>query len=93
MCCRLGRLQVLQQLGVMQARVIEAASRYPDDAFLIPRKWSLHPSMTTYEERSARINQVLTQWREERLFVTLKGWRNEVDAVPQTIIKFLIITS
>ena len=71
---------MLQQLGVMQARVIEAASRYPDDAFLIPRKWSLHPSMTTYEERSARINQVLTQWREERLFVTLKCWANEVDA-------------
>ena len=77
-----------KQVGVMQARVIEAACRYPDVFHMDSSgMMSLHPSLTTYEERSARINQVLTQWREERLFVTLKGWRNEVDAVSHQTIR------
>nr|SVE75136.1 EOG090X06MA [Daphnia dolichocephala] len=67
-----------KQVGIMQAKVVEAACRYPevfqmDSSGMV----SMHPSLTTYEERSARINHVLTIWREERLFVTLKGWRNE----------------
>ncbi|XP_057373390.1 uncharacterized protein LOC130694337 [Daphnia carinata] len=67
-----------KQVGVMQARVVEAACRYPDVFHMDSSGMvSMHPSLKTYEERSARINHVLTQWKEERLFVTLKGWRNE----------------
>ena len=73
-----------KQVGVMQARVVEAACRHPD-VFQMDSSGmiSMHPALTTYEERSARINHVLSQWKEERLFVTLKGWRNEVDAASQ----------
>lgn len=79
-------------MGVMQAKVVEAACRYPD-VFQMDSSGmiSMHPSLKTYEERSARINHVLTQWKEERLFVTLKGWRNEVVA-SLSIINFIIIT-
>lgn len=68
-----------KQVGVMQAKVVEAAGRHPDVFQIDPSGTvSLNPSLSTYEDRSARINHVLSQWREERLFVTLKGWRNEV---------------
>nr|CAG4634800.1 EOG090X06MA [Alona affinis] len=68
-----------KQVGVMQPRVLEAALRHPDVFLLDASSGSvwMHPSLVTYEERSARINAVLSQWREEGSFVTLKGWRDE----------------
>lgn len=67
-------------MGVMQPKVLEAALRHPDVFMLDGSTGSvlMHPSLTTYEDRSARIHSVLSQWRDESLFVTLKGWRNEV---------------
>jgi len=68
------------QVGLMQPRVVEAALRHPDVFHFDSGSGSvmLHPTFTTYEERSAKINHVLSQWREQSLFVTLKGWRDEV---------------
>lgn len=63
----------------MQAGVIEATLRHPD-VFMTDATGAiwLNPSLKTYDERSSVMNQVLSQWKEEGLFVTLKGWRDEV---------------
>ncbi len=65
---------------MMQPRVLEAALRHPDVFQLDSSSGNvmLHPSLASYEERSAKMHLVLTQWRDESLFITLKGWRNEV---------------
>ncbi len=64
----------------MQPRVLEAALRHPDVFQLDSSSGNvmLNPSLASYEERSAKMHLVLTQWRDESLFITLKGWRNEV---------------
>lgn len=68
-----------KQVGLMQPRVIEAALRHPD-VFVTDSTGAiwLNPSLKTYDERSSVMNRVLSQWKEEALFVTLKGWRDEV---------------
>jgi Domain of unknown function (DUF4743) len=38
----------------------------------------LNPAFRDYEERTARVDEVLKEFREKDLFKTLRGWRNEV---------------
>ncbi|XP_031570670.1 uncharacterized protein YJR142W-like [Actinia tenebrosa] len=39
------------------------------------------PKLKTFDERSKKIEEVLQEFRQKDLFVTLKGWRNESFAV------------
>ena len=38
----------------------------------------LDPSLKTYEERSSKLAGVLEELRQKDVFLTLRGWRNEV---------------
>lgn len=37
----------------------------------------LNPAFRGYAERSARVNEVLQEWRAGEKFITLRGWREE----------------
>nr|CAG4640876.1 EOG090X06MA [Eulimnadia texana] len=68
-----------RQVGLVRPVIQEAMTRHPDAFLFDPVSGCVcvHPSLKTYEERSSKIDSVLRQWREENLFVALKGWRDE----------------
>lgn len=41
----------------------------------------LNPAFRDFEERTHRVEQVMKQLRDDDVFLTLKGWRNEVCAI------------
>lgn len=54
------------------------------DAFHYDNKTNrvtLNPAWKTYEERSAKVADVLQDIRRKKIFKTLNGWRNEVCAM------------
>ena len=70
-----------KQVGLVQPNVLEAIRRHPEAFWEDPLSGNvwLNPSLKTYDERSERIDSVLRRWKEESLFITLKGWREEVE--------------
>nr|CAG4650170.1 EOG090X06MA [Sida crystallina] len=68
-----------KQVGLVQPNIFEAIQRHPEAFVVDPLSGSiwLHPSLKTYDERSERIDAVLRRWKDDSLFVTLKGWREE----------------
>lgn len=69
-----------KQVGLMKPNVVEVARLHPE-VFCVDNvsgNVSMHPQLATYEERSAKIHSILSKWRDESLFHTLKGWRDEV---------------
>lgn len=38
----------------------------------------LNPAFRDFEERTNKVEKVMKQLRDENVFLTLKGWRNEV---------------
>lgn len=38
----------------------------------------LNPAFRDFDERTSKVDQVMKQLRAENVFLTLKGWRNEV---------------
>lgn len=38
----------------------------------------LNPAFRDYDERSEHVDRVLRQFRKDNVFITLKGWRDEV---------------
>ena len=67
---------------MVQPDVFEVMRRFPEIFITDPLNGDVwvHPRLATYEERSEGVNSVLRQWREESLFLTLKGWRDEVSS-------------
>jgi len=68
-----------KQVGLIKPNVLEVVLQHPEVFCLDPASGnvSMHPLLTTYEERSVKIHNILSQWRDKSLFHTLKGWRNE----------------
>nr|CAG4651840.1 EOG090X06MA [Triops cancriformis] len=67
------------QIGLVPSPVVEAMKQSAHVFEVGSESVSLHPSLNSasYEERSKHIDAVLRQWREQKAFVTLKGWREE----------------
>nr|CAG4642525.1 EOG090X06MA [Evadne anonyx] len=68
-----------KQVGLMRPNVVEVARSHPEVFCVdtVSGTVSIHPQLVTYEERSAKIHSILSKWRDESLFHTLKGWRDE----------------
>lgn len=52
--------------------------RYPEVFIVRPDSVELNPAFRDFDERTARVEEVLQECRANNTFVTLKGWRNEV---------------
>lgn len=66
------------QVGLVRATVTIELSRYPNVFIVNPNSVTLNPAFRDYDERSANIESVLKEMKEKKLFITLKGWRDEV---------------
>ena len=71
------------KIGYLRDDVIKEIKKFPD-IFLFTKnneckeKVVLNSSLQTFEERSQKIAEILELWRDNSIFVTLNGWRNEV---------------
>lgn len=65
------------QVGLVRATVTIELSRYPNVFIVNPNSVTLNPAFRDYDERSANIESVLKEMKEKKLFITLKGWRDE----------------
>ncbi|XP_050528182.1 uncharacterized protein LOC126898284 [Daktulosphaira vitifoliae] len=65
------------QVGLVQESIISELSRYPNIFIINNKNIVLNPIFKNYEERSTQVEKVLRDMKEKRLFVTLKGWRDE----------------
>lgn len=73
-----------EQVGVIRPDVLKQLFKYPE-VFCIRDKENtkvveLNPAFRDYNEKSENIDRVLRQFRADGIFVTLKGWRDEVSA-------------
>ncbi|KAE9526851.1 hypothetical protein AGLY_013499 [Aphis glycines] len=66
------------QVGLVRSTVTIELSRYPNVFIVNPNSVTLNPAFRDYDERSANIESVLKEMKEKKLFLTLKGWRDEV---------------
>lgn len=66
------------QVGLVRATVTTELRRYPNVFIINPNSVTLNPAFRNYDERSANIESVLKDMKDKQLFVTLKGWRDEV---------------
>jgi len=66
------------QVGLVRATVTIELSRYPNVFIVKPNSVTLNPAFRDYDERSANIESVLKDMKDKMLFITLKGWRDEV---------------
>lgn len=66
------------QVGLVRAAVTIELSRYPNVFIVNPNSVILNPAFRNYDERSANIESVLKDLKDKKLFITLKGWRDEV---------------
>lgn len=66
------------QVGLVRAAVTAELSRYPNVFIVNPNSVTLNPAFRNYDERSANVESVLKDMKDKKLFITLKGWRDEV---------------
>uniref|UniRef100_UPI00398E9798 thiamin pyrophosphokinase 2 n=1 Tax=Pristiophorus japonicus TaxID=55135 RepID=UPI00398E9798 len=67
-----------QQVGVVQPQLFPHLSKYPGVFQLAPSGHvELGSQLSSYEQRSAALERVLADWREQKLFRCLSGWRDE----------------
>lgn len=66
------------QVGLVRAAVSVELSRYPNVFIVNSDRVTLNPAFRDYDERSANIESVLRDMKDKQLFITLKGWRDEV---------------
>jgi len=66
------------QVGLIRPDMVKNLQRFPDVFDVQPDAVELNPAFRDYDERSARIDSVLRECRDNNLFNTLKGWRDEV---------------
>lgn len=85
------------QVGLVRATVTIELSRYPNVFIVNPNSVTLNPAFRDYDERSANIESVLKEMKEKKLFITLKGWRDEVltqaSFINLTVFVLLSVTS
>ncbi|CAH1266196.1 Hypp3317 [Branchiostoma lanceolatum] len=67
-----------QQVGWVWPDVEKYIQTFPDVFMVEDKQVSLCPSLQTYEERTARVQEVMVRLREEGDFIALKGWRDEM---------------
>lgn len=70
------------QVGVIRPDILKELTKFPE-VFLIKNKDAdkiveLNPAFRDYDERSEHVDRVLRQFRKDNVFITLKGWRDEV---------------
>ncbi|PSN54722.1 hypothetical protein C0J52_04864 [Blattella germanica] len=88
------------QVGLVRPDVMMQLMRYPDVFHIQPDSVELNPAFRDYDERSTKVEAVLRECRSNNVFVTLKGWREEVSQTEDVSLKenqfeylVLIITS
>ena len=79
-----------KHVGFVEPKVLEQLHRYPSVFQLVGKEGGsgtegevemvkLDPALDTFERRTAGVTEVLGDMREKDLFVTLRGWRDEVN--------------
>lgn len=76
------------QVGVVRPDILKELLKYPE-IFVFREKAEnriveLNPAYRDYNERSEQVDRILRQFRKDNVFVTLKGWRDEVIALSPT---------
>ncbi|CAK9827668.1 Nudix hydrolase 20, chloroplastic [Anthophora retusa] len=66
-----------QQVGLVRPDVMKELLNYPQVFQVHPEYVQLNPAFRDYAERSAKVEEVLREWRAGGKFVTLRGWREE----------------
>ena len=66
------------QVGLVQGNVLEELRKHPEVFDIYKDAVELNPTLTDYTERSKVLDTILRDWKQRELFVTLKGWREEV---------------
>ncbi|XP_015603255.1 uncharacterized protein YJR142W [Cephus cinctus] len=66
-----------QQVGLVRPDVMKEILNYPEVFQVQPKYVQLNPAFRDYAERSARVDEVLREWRASGKFITLRGWREE----------------
>ena len=68
-------------MGLVRQDVMKQLMRYPDVFHVQPDSVELNPAFRDYNERSSKIEAVLRECRSNNVFISLKGWREEVSNV------------
>ena len=66
------------QVGLVRPDIMVELLRYPEVFIVRPDSVELNPAFRDFDERTARVEEVLQECRANNTFITLKGWRNEV---------------
>lgn len=66
-----------RQVGLVRPDVLEHLVKYPRVFVVTKDRVELHPTLLTYEERTARVDDVLQDLRRQKCLRRLLGWRNE----------------
>lgn len=89
------------QVGLIRSDIIKELEKYPD-VFIFKQITGtevveLNPVFRNYDERSANVERVMQDLRAKDVFVTLRGWRDEVCYIPNntndllTILNFVVL--
>ncbi|XP_058798534.1 uncharacterized protein LOC131668418 [Phymastichus coffea] len=66
-----------QQIGLVRPDVMKELLNYPQVFQVYPEYVQLNPAFRDYAERSAKVDEVLREWRCGGKFIALRGWREE----------------
>lgn len=72
------------RVGTIPPFVLPHLENYPDVFKLVRTEddciehVTFVPKLKTFDERSKKIEEVLQEFQKKDLFITLRGWRNEV---------------
>nr|CAI5843780.1 unnamed protein product [Callosobruchus analis] len=65
------------QVGLVRPDIMKQLLNYPEVFLVNSGSVELNPAFRDYQERSSKVAQVLQELRDNDVFVTLKGWRDE----------------
>lgn len=73
------------QVGVIRPDVLKELFKYPE-VFVIKNTErskivELNPAFRDYNERTEHVDKVLRKFRQDDIFIALKGWRDEVNKI------------
>ncbi|XP_052071604.1 uncharacterized protein LOC127709934 [Mytilus californianus] len=66
-----------KQVGIIRPDILPHLQKYQDVFITSPSMLKLSDDLKTLKERSEKVQEVLTDLREQKVLVTLNGWRNE----------------
>lgn len=82
------------QVGVIRPDVLKELFKYPEVFVIKDNEKSklveLNPAFRDYNERTEHVDRVLRKFRQENVFIALKGWRDEVMAISNYFITISI---